>query len=90
MDRKGEGMPQKVVTPKPSVTEVHEALRKIVENSGVRALNYAVNYAKYGLSVFNPDELKTQCLYVLNNMANWRGDEAKAVRITLKAFAGVK
>ena len=75
--------------PNAEEAKVNEALGLIIENKEVKALNYAVNYAKYGLRMTG-DELKTQCLYVLNNMAYWRGAEAKFVRTTLKAFCGIK
>lgn len=65
--------------------EVKEALTTIIVNSHQKAVNWAVNYAKAGLSMTG-DELRTQCLYVLNNITYWRGEEATAVRNTLKAF----
>ena len=68
------------------ISEVHDALRKIVANQDAKALNYCVNYAKAGLYMSYIDELKTQVLYVLNNMTHWRGDDAKLVRTTLKQF----
>ena len=33
---------------------------------------------------------KTQALYILNNIAQWRGDNATKVRISLKLIGGVK
>lgn len=66
--------------------EVKNALRIIVNNSHEKALNYAVNYARYGLTIDDPYELKVQCLYVLSNMIRWRGEEAKRVRETLKRY----
>lgn len=32
-------------------------------------------------------ELKVQLLYVLNNLGSWRGEEARAVKEVLKAYA---
>ena len=79
---------------RPTKLDVKSALMLIVDNREAKALNYCVNYAKYGIELvdndFPIDELKTQLLYVLNNMTHWRGDTAKAVRVTLKKFAGVK
>lgn len=69
--------------------EVKNSLRQIVAHSDAKALNYAVNYAKAGLSM-SGDELRVQCLYVLNNMSRWRGDVAKSVRKTLKDFTKTK
>ncbi len=65
---------------------VREALQKIVDNSGEKSLNRAVNYASYGLSIEDERELKVQCLYVLNNISRWRGEVAREVRKTLKEF----
>ena len=74
----------------PSVENVKSALQKIVNNRDERALNYAVNYAIYGMTIQDAEELRVQCLYVLNNMSRWRGDVAKEVRQILKAYAKVK
>ena len=65
--------------------KVHWALNKILDNENEKALNYAVNYARAGLYMTG-EELKVQCLYVLNNMTHWRGETAKEVRTTLKEF----
>ena len=65
---------------------VKEALQAISDHAGEKALNYAVNYARYGLGIDDAHELKVQCLYVLGNMAAWRGDLAKEVRATLKEY----
>jgi len=72
------------------INQVKRALQLIVDNQNEKSLNYAVNYAKYGLTIFNEDELRTQCLYILNNMTRWRGEVAKEVRATLKSFCGIK
>ena len=63
----------------------HEACRSIVAHQGVRSLNYAIAYAKHGLTVSDPHEQRVQALYILNNMTHWRGDIAKRVREALKA-----
>ena len=69
---------------------VHEALREIVENQKEPSLNYAVNYALYGLGLPDGEELRVQCLYVLNNISRWRGPLATEVRATLKAYTKTK
>ena len=46
----------------------HEACRSIVAHQGVRSLNYAIAYAKHGLTVSDPHEQRVQALYILNNM----------------------
>jgi len=74
---------------KPLEPAVHSALRDIVNNRSEKSLNWAVNYAQEGLSMTG-EELRVQCLYVLNNIVYWRGGLAKQVRATLKAFAGIK
>ena len=66
--------------------QVYEALRKIVNNRQEKSLNWAVDYAMTGLSM-NGHGLKIQCLYVLNNISRWRGDEAKEVRQILKNYS---
>jgi hypothetical protein len=68
-----------------SEVEVKEALQCIIANKTAKALNYAVNYAKEGLRQ-TEESLRVQCLYILENMRAWRGEDAKRVRNTLKAF----
>jgi hypothetical protein len=70
---------------KPTDQEVHSALRTIIRNGESKALNYCVNYAKAGLYMYE-EVLRIQCLYVLNNMTHWIGEEAKEVRALLKAY----
>lgn len=65
---------------------IREALQAIVDHAEEPALNYAVNYAQYGVGLDDSEELRVQCLYVLNNLAYWRGDVAHEVRETLKAY----
>lgn len=72
------------------MTPFQNACATIVANKGNKALNYAIGYAEYGMSVTDPHEAKVQALYLLNNMTNWRGDDATAVRIVLKQAAGIK
>lgn len=70
-----------------SEDEVRLAMEKIVANSEVKVLNYAVNYAEAGLRM-SGDVLMIQARYVLGNITHWRGEEAKSVRATLKAYTG--
>jgi len=50
-----------------------EAMRLIVQHQEMPALNYAVNYAKAGLYMDeNSRAFQVQCLYIANNIANWR------------------
>lgn len=70
---------------KPSDLQVHAAFDLIIEHQDAKALNYAVNYAKAGM-IMTGRELRTQCLYVLNNMTHWRGLASKNVRQCLKDY----
>jgi len=45
---------------------------------------YAKGYARAGLTLHGSEAQRVQCLYLLNNIKNWRGDVAKAVRAALK------
>jgi len=63
---------------------------------------YAQTYAKHSAHTLrsfaldhaghsDPDEaIRTQCLYILNNMTSWRGEIAQDVRANLKRIAGTK
>ena len=50
-----------------------------------KTLYYAVNYCKYALDM-SGEELRVQCLYILNNITHWRGEGNKEVRKLLKDF----
>lgn len=86
-----------------AILPLRECFQAIIANKDAKALNYCVNYAKYGIEIFDRAdcvgssekvrlgqwrehvaELRTQILYVLNNMTHWRGDIAKQVRASLK------
>ncbi len=64
--------------------QIHEALKVIVA-SQTKATDWAVNYAKAGLDMHGED-LRLQCVYILGNIVNWRGEDAKQVRTLLKDF----
>jgi hypothetical protein len=74
------------------VMSLRDCFKAIVSNAHEKALNYAVNYAKYGIEMVDrgdelwirPSDMRVQCLYVLNNITHWRGDLAKRVRTSLK------
>ena len=68
----------------------HEACRAIETNKNAPALNYAVGYARAGLTLDDPDAQRVQALYLLSNITHWRGDLAKVVRATLKEFTKTK
>ena len=64
----------------------HKACQNILDNKDSKAVNYAVNYAKYGLTITEEFEAGTQALYILNNITHWRGAVAKETRQMLKEF----
>ena len=70
-----------------SLKKFHDCCRTIVKNSDKKALNYCINYAKYGLYLQDREAARVQSLYILNNMIYWRGPEAKKVRSFLKEFS---
>ena len=45
---------------------------------------YAKAYAKAGIGMTDQEEIKAQCLYILNNMGTWRTDIARLCRETFK------
>jgi len=71
--------------------DVKEAIREILldKASYTRSLNYAVNYCRAALEM-SGEELRTQCLYILNNIIGWRAPKAKEVRMVLKEFTKLK
>lgn len=68
-----------------SKQEIKTALSSIVNNADVKALNYAVNYAKEGMCM-SGHELYIQCLYIVGNITHWRGELATQVRTTIKQY----
>jgi hypothetical protein len=68
-----------------------EAIKVILsdEKSYATSLNWAVNYCRAALQM-EGQELKVQCLYILNNIQKWRHLQTKEVRIALKKEGGVK
>jgi len=72
------------------IKKFHTACYNIVANKDSKALNYAVNYAKYGREINDIVEARIQALYILNNMTHWQGDLAKETRAILKEVANTK
>lgn len=68
--------------------EIRNALVSIVKNRNEKALNWAVEYARFGIELIDDncddDSLRIQLVYVTGNISRWRGEEAKQVRDTLK------
>lgn len=65
-----------------------DACNKIIQAGSdpkqINQVNWAVNYARHGLLVHTENEMHVQALYILGNIARWRGDTAKKVRAFLK------
>ena len=76
---------------KPTEKEVQAAIQIILEDrkSYTSSLNYAYNYCR-AAELMQGEELRVQCLYILNNISHWRGEGSKEVRETLKAFSKEK
>lgn len=68
----------------------HRACQRVYDNRASAALDYAVGYARAGLSVSDPHECRVQCLYILNNMTHWRGAVAKECREDFKRLGKPK
>lgn len=69
---------------------IAEALDSITAERNSSTLKWAVNYALYARRMIadgcSDEDLKTQILYVLNNITHWRNPVVKGVRATLKKF----
>lgn len=50
-----------------------------------KAVDYAKGYAKVGMRMTD-HELVVQCMYVLNNITHWRGEQATRIRENLQEF----
>ncbi|MCP3924855.1 MAG: hypothetical protein GY714_19935 [Desulfobacterales bacterium] len=72
---------------KPTEKDVKRAIKVILtdKKSYPKSLNYAVEYCRAGLFL-SGEPLKTQVLYILNNITSWRGNGNKEVRQLLKDF----
>lgn len=58
----------------------------ILQSAHEKALNYAIGYARHGLTC-DGQEARVQALYILGNISRWRGPMAKQVRESLKNIA---
>ena len=57
-----------------------DAMRLVVANKEMKALNYAVNYALAGLDMDeNSHEFRVQCLYLVGNLSHWRATQSSSV-----------
>ena len=72
------------------ILEFHNACDEvIIASRHTPSLNYAFGYAAAGTTLWDAEEIKTQCLYLLNNIRYWRGEKAKQVRALFKELAGL-
>lgn len=62
----------------------HKACQNIVDNAHMKAVSYAVNYAKGGLIDDDPANVHTRAVRLIGNITHWRGDVAKETRAILK------
>jgi hypothetical protein len=65
----------------------HEACRAIDRNC---PNPYARAYARAGLRAQTRDEMEVQSLYIMSNLAHWRGPLAAEVKTALRNMTGVK
>lgn len=71
-------VPKKVIE-----AEIHNLFNIILLQPAKGYMSYAHTYAKTGLEM-RGRELRTQVLYVLNNLQGWKGDIARGVKVQLK------
>ena len=55
---------------------------EVVENNGVMEIKHEITG-----EIMQGKELRVQLLYVLSNLGGWRGEIAREVKATLKAFS---
>lgn len=48
-------------------------------------LQYAASYARAGIGMTG-EKARVQALYILSNLAYWRGEKAKEVKAALKGY----
>lgn len=69
------------------LSDFHAACRKVINARTSPSVRFAVNYAEAGLGMTDPESVRVQCLYILNNITGWRGDDAKAARAEFKRLS---
>jgi hypothetical protein len=72
------------------ITEFHRSCRDIVAVASNPAVNYAVGYARAGLAMNDPEEIRVQCLYIVGNISGWRGPIAVEARKVFKRLGDRK
>jgi hypothetical protein len=81
-------MEAKEVTAKATASDVYRVIKVILSDrkSYSTSLNYAIAYCQLAQGMAG-EELRVQCLYILNNISHWRHPQAKEVREVLKSFS---
>lgn len=64
--------------------EFHDACRTVLRSASD---GYAKAYANAGLNMYDREAIRVQCLYILGNLGQWRGDEARATKAIFKKFS---
>lgn len=70
-----------------NITIFHRACQRLYDARATPALNYAVAYALCGFGLTDPEAIRVQCFYILNNMQHWRGAVAKECREDFKRIS---
>lgn len=70
--------------------QFHTACRAVLADSKAPSLNYAIGYARAGLTMHITEECRVQALYIVNNITHWRHPQAKEVRAILKKLGDRK
>lgn len=61
----------------------HDYCQHVLDSN---ANGYAKAYAKAGLGLFESDEMRVQCLYILSNTDHWRGDDARHTKAGFRSL----
>jgi hypothetical protein len=62
----------------------HDACRTVLRSAKDE---YGKSYANAGLTLSDEEEIRVQCLYILNNLGSWRGEEARNTKEIFKRFS---
>jgi hypothetical protein len=77
-----------------NVRTFHQCCEKVVAavvaSKPGSLMRYAAAYAQAGREMDDPEYIRVQCLYILNNLGHWRGEEAREVKATFKRLATKK
>ena len=65
------------------IAEFHRLCHVIVREAKD---GYAQTYARAGLTLQDGEACRVQALYILSNLATWRGDLARETKAKLKAL----